>query len=247
MQAIQISIPEPCHESWQLMTPTEKGRFCSACAKEVIDFSKMTDDEVLNYFTKKTTADVCGRVLPGQLNRNIAKPVTIAQKVTWYWKYLVAAVLLFTKVPAKAQNSKVGEISTTPTNQQTCNTTRGTIAVKPAVKDTAVNEIYKGKIVDANGKGIPGATIKKLTETGVGVITDTAGNFIIAINKNSIPVVEISHKSFMPKRVTFSSIDNNIIQLNEMQHLLGMVSGINITTEKKPDDNFPKRNIIDFL
>ena len=50
MQKLQLSIPEPCHENWQEMTPTQQGRFCKACAKEVIDFSMMTDTEVLNYF-----------------------------------------------------------------------------------------------------------------------------------------------------------------------------------------------------
>jgi hypothetical protein len=41
MQKLQISIPEPCHENWHTMTPTQQGRFCNACAKEVVDFSMM--------------------------------------------------------------------------------------------------------------------------------------------------------------------------------------------------------------
>lgn len=35
MQKLQLSISEPCHENWHNMTPTEQGRFCNACAKEV--------------------------------------------------------------------------------------------------------------------------------------------------------------------------------------------------------------------
>ena len=50
MQQLQLSIPEPCHQTWREMTPTQQGRFCNSCAKEVIDFSTMTDTEVLNYF-----------------------------------------------------------------------------------------------------------------------------------------------------------------------------------------------------
>jgi len=41
MQKLQLSIPEPCHENWHQMTPTEQGRFCNACSKEVVDFSMM--------------------------------------------------------------------------------------------------------------------------------------------------------------------------------------------------------------
>ena len=40
MQKLQLSIPEPCHENWQQMTPTEQGRYCNACAKEVVVLTK---------------------------------------------------------------------------------------------------------------------------------------------------------------------------------------------------------------
>ena len=72
MQKLQLSIPEPCHENWQQMTLTTQGRFCNACAKEVVDFSMMTDMQVLNYFTTGTNEKVCGRALPEQLNGTIS-------------------------------------------------------------------------------------------------------------------------------------------------------------------------------
>ncbi len=36
-----LSAPHPCHEQWGEFTPTEKGRFCGACQKEVIDFTHL--------------------------------------------------------------------------------------------------------------------------------------------------------------------------------------------------------------
>ena len=44
-----IYIPKPCHEDWNTMTPTQQGKFCSACSKEVIDFSLMSDNQILIY------------------------------------------------------------------------------------------------------------------------------------------------------------------------------------------------------
>ena len=74
MQKLQISIPKPCHENWQNMTPGDQGRFCNACAKTVVDFSMMSDLQVLNYFSTVSDEKVCGRALPDQLNRNMTMP-----------------------------------------------------------------------------------------------------------------------------------------------------------------------------
>ena len=45
-----VYIPNPCHENWNNMVAAEKGKFCNACAKQVIDFSMMSDTQILNYF-----------------------------------------------------------------------------------------------------------------------------------------------------------------------------------------------------
>ena len=95
MQKLQLAIPEPCHENWQKMTPTDQGRFCNACAKEVVDFSVMTDKEVLNYFTQLTHEKVCGRAFPDQLNRTITLPKEPRKKLFWYWNYIVMFFIFF--------------------------------------------------------------------------------------------------------------------------------------------------------
>ena len=61
-QKIQLSIDEPCHENWDVMTEAEKGRFCNSCQKQVIDFSMMSDREIAQFFKKPSTGSVCGRL-----------------------------------------------------------------------------------------------------------------------------------------------------------------------------------------
>lgn len=43
--SVKVSIPKPCYENWNSMSIDEKGRFCSVCAKTVIDFTKMNAEE----------------------------------------------------------------------------------------------------------------------------------------------------------------------------------------------------------
>ena len=64
----QYSIAEPCHEKWSEMTPIAQGRFCDSCAKTVVDFTTMTDRQVIQ-FMSTTTESVCGRMSSHQLNR----------------------------------------------------------------------------------------------------------------------------------------------------------------------------------
>jgi hypothetical protein len=58
MEPVKVYIPEPCHESWQKMTPSEKGRFCGSCKKQVFDFTKCSFPEITEALNQPGT---CGR------------------------------------------------------------------------------------------------------------------------------------------------------------------------------------------
>jgi hypothetical protein len=60
LKNIQIRIDDPCSASWDQMHPTEQGRFCSSCQKTVVDFTGMSDQEVLNWFAKPP-GGICGQ------------------------------------------------------------------------------------------------------------------------------------------------------------------------------------------
>jgi hypothetical protein len=51
------------------MTPAASGRHCAACAKTVVDFTRMTDAEILNHLAQAGRAGTCGRVRADQLAR----------------------------------------------------------------------------------------------------------------------------------------------------------------------------------
>jgi hypothetical protein len=85
-----LHIPEPCHENWDAMTPQDKGRHCQSCNKIVVDFSVMSDRQVLEYF-KTTTGKTCGRFHDDQLQRPLIEPKQKSSR----WNYFVASVFGF--------------------------------------------------------------------------------------------------------------------------------------------------------
>ncbi|MFP3599207.1 hypothetical protein [Chryseobacterium sp. SIMBA_029] len=67
---MKITIPKPCHENWETMTPEEKGRFCSVCSKTVRDFTLASDQEIIEVLSH-SSEDICGNFYESQLNRNL--------------------------------------------------------------------------------------------------------------------------------------------------------------------------------
>jgi len=65
---MRISIPKPCHENWNDMTPEQQGAFCKVCNKVVVDFSSMSDEEVIAYLEQKKEEKTCGRFRTSQLS-----------------------------------------------------------------------------------------------------------------------------------------------------------------------------------
>lgn len=45
----KLTITNPCSEPWSEMTPSEQGRFCAYCAKNVVDFTLMSDSPIAQY------------------------------------------------------------------------------------------------------------------------------------------------------------------------------------------------------
>jgi hypothetical protein len=96
MKKLNLSIPEPCHESWDRMTPDEKGKFCGSCQKSVVDFTAMSDRQLGEFF-KKTKGSVCGRFHEDQLDRDIEIPKKRIPWVKYFFQFTWPAFVLFLK------------------------------------------------------------------------------------------------------------------------------------------------------
>ncbi len=109
-ESLQLRVPTPCHEDWNKMRPEEKGRHCEHCCKTVVDFTEMSDAEVIRYLSK-AGPHVCGRLMPDQIGRRLA-PTPAQQNGRSGWAWVLASLMMLTKGsddrrPVKAATQEV--------------------------------------------------------------------------------------------------------------------------------------------
>src|SRR5690349_4350089 len=73
---LNLSIPNPCAEKCENFKPTERGGFCGSCNTVVVDFTKMTDQEIVN-FLDANPVHVCGRLRSDQMKSYNLQPASI--------------------------------------------------------------------------------------------------------------------------------------------------------------------------
>tara|TARA_R110002050_G_scaffold57866_7_gene130221 strand:+ start:5298 stop:6143 length:846 start_codon:yes stop_codon:yes gene_type:complete len=91
-----ISIPKPCHEDWNKMTPKDKGRFCNSCVKTVIDFTKMDTYEIQDFVNDNKNNRICGHFKQSQLDSiNIYIPSKfIEQRQNFHKTFLLVLLIV---------------------------------------------------------------------------------------------------------------------------------------------------------
>jgi Secretion system C-terminal sorting domain len=181
---LQLTIPTPCHENWDNMTPVDKGRFCGSCQKQVVDFSGMSDRQVAEFFKKPFTGSVCGRFMNDQLDRNIEIPKKRIPWVKYFFQFAIPAFLVSIKASAqktqgKIRVSKVRTAMGTPAIQSPV--LKGDVDIlkcsKPLMGDTVImQEVVLKSVIKAVSKN-PEINLTPLLQGKI------AGPVITVINK----------------------------------------------------------------
>lgn len=170
-QTITLQIQNPCHENWDQMLEEEKGKFCLACQKTVVDFTKMSDAEVVN-FLSEYKGSVCGRISKDRLN------VPLSNRIKTYGsplhRFAAGLLLSFGLLnPIQAQTLKL-KTEQHPLNQQ----------VKSKDTSGGRTSIISGKITDASGKkALEGVSVQELNSSKT-VYTDKNGYYRLELNEN---------------------------------------------------------------
>jgi hypothetical protein len=121
MTPIQITIPTPCHEDWNTMSPQEKGRFCDKCSKTVQDFSTQSPAEIQQYIREHSNEKLCGRFRNDQLKSPVLIEIAyrpLINRLNFAQSFFLSLLIVFgtTLFSCKTPNDEViGEIGLTDT------------------------------------------------------------------------------------------------------------------------------------
>jgi len=208
---INICIPTPCQENWQDMTVADKGRFCAACQKHVIDFTTSSDRQIAESFKKE--ANLCGRFLHTQLHRDLVIP----KEKSNIWMAVSAAVVAFVGL---GNNQTFAQAPMEQSENKTDNSN------KPSAP---ITHVISGVVTDSMALPIPGAYIK-IKNSDKNATTDANGNFYIDAKVND--VIECSYITYKTESVI---IENNlplniILKSDEKNPPLNITSYVTHTT-----------------
>lgn len=259
--SLQLSIAEPCHENWQNMTPQEQGRFCGSCRKTVVDFTMMSDQEVLNYFLK-ADHNVCGRMAEDQLNKEL-KITGRTKRFSWAYVWnIIVATFLITKADAQVNEKPAKPVEIVDEDHRIM----GVVAYKlpKNVKNTGSPVVVSGIIVDeTNDEPMTGASIR-VKGTGGGCMADTTGRFSLKMEKKDDVVLEFSaigyetqtrqmdefanlHDIQVSLKPLYTGLkDVEVIGFGRSRKLVGYVGGIGVRYTTTRAEAI-KRNINDWV
>jgi len=252
---LQLTIPKPCHENWDTMTPVQQGKFCGSCQKQVVDFSNMSDRQVAQFFKKPSTGSVCGRFMTDQLDRNIEIPRKRIPWVKYFFQFAIPAFLVSIRASAgKTQGQIRVKTVTTDTTKRPLEMKLGKVArptcTKPLMGDTIItsvrnpveflkgeisnnviderNRTITGKAVDEKGDALPGASIR-IKGTSTGVAADNNGAFYLHAKKGD--VLQVLGAGLELTEVPITGDRNIIITVKRM--VLGGISIIRYKTKNE--------------
>lgn len=176
---LKITIENPCNKiNWARMSDFERDKFCSICSKSVTDFTKMKDDEIIN-FLNKSDESICARLNQSQMNRILTIEKTDKIK---HWNKIAATIALMTISTANYSNTIEEKNFKTELNFKVLLETKENIITQTNSNDS-IPKIIKGKVVE-DGWDYPIKTSVIVKGTKIKTETDSLGNFEIVIPKN---------------------------------------------------------------
>jgi hypothetical protein len=216
---IRLSIPTPCHQTWSDLTPAAGGGFCASCQKRVIDFTGLSEKEIVSYISG-AGGKVCGRFRTEQLNTPyVAKePAQIRPGMSLIKAGVIGAFLMLMSKPTLAQEKTQKQKTEVVQEKQ-----KG-FRTSPPIED----EEYwiEGSIQDKyDHSAIPGVNVL-LRGTTHGATTDADGYFRFPVRLRKGDVLVVSFIGYMTEeyKVPAAADKTIVLKLNMDYDIMGEIA-----------------------
>lgn len=177
-RSYKLTIDNPCEQNWEAMKMDETGRFCQHCSKSVIDFTQLTDKEIIKII-EQNSGKICGRLNKEQLDKFITtkEPVNRSR----FSKILAGLLLVGIGKNAVAKDKTIQTASEYVT--QNSKSLEHSEATQKRLTDSLKN-MLSGTVIDsATRTPVSDATIL-IQNTHLVAITDSSGQFKLVIPDN---------------------------------------------------------------
>lgn len=242
---IHISIPEPCHEDWQEMTAAEQGRFCGSCQKTVVDFSAMTDTQVLNYFTK-ASGRVCGRFQEKQVNKTY-QPLPMVTTPNWLKAGALASGLLVAGVAQGQQHQFIGKVAITQPIEE-----MGIVLLEETPTPKPEKIILEGEVIDEAGEILIGASVL-IRAAEIETVTDMDGRYTIEISNTILEqkkcILEVYYPGYNTqiKNLSSTSLLKNTVNFVLKEELYSDMMIAGMVVMRTPEEKTLWQETKDFI
>jgi len=171
-------------EDISTMARHDVGLYCSHCEKNVIDFSKLSDDEVIRIM-EKLEGKVCGRLTKKQLERIFV--VTQNKKVSPRLNTILAG--LFALGMLEPHDSSAKDVVKAQVVLQHNFLNENNVAEQKTFEqiksaDDSTKNVIHGKVIDGKSKLPVGLMYVSIQHSVVSTTTDSAGNFELHVPDN---------------------------------------------------------------
>ncbi|MBC7571313.1 MAG: hypothetical protein H7319_16515 [Spirosoma sp.] len=198
MRQLAIQIPKPCPERWDGMQPTEQGRFCANCQKAVVDYTALSDRELLRLFSQPVVT-TCGRFRDDQLNRTLVLSDPIGVSVWQRWVGLLTMGLFGWHI-TQGQSVQTRQVSSQTVERPYFSVAE--IPVRPTAGSGA-ELVVSGRVVLADSGGNLSPVSADVMISGTRKLwlarTDSSGAFVVTI-PHQTEITELKVRAYTSDR-----------------------------------------------